>query len=454
MILIFASCKDENSFMSGDDEPCYSILVSAPVSVGTRAIYEETGEEIAVKWEKGDVLYVGSNQFVYKEDRDAMALFIHYGDLQGTDRKVKFGEDENGVQIQEKNKKCHELLVGDATGYDFTNPTTAIPLLPAAGKSLLHIQAKSPAMFMGKSLLKIKSLATEDYTVQLGTDPSLVFADKNEQLEIYVTVPAGTINSGKTLKFYFYAYDETTPADLTHGDEYHYYMKCNASVAMENDKVVKMPLPNKPTHVALQMGLKVKWATTNVGAAKEEEAGEYFSWGDVNPKQDYSRGSCITDVMSLKQMRDEGIIKSYDLTAEYDAATQNWGDDWRMPTKAEFEELISKCSRENLTIKYGDFYGWKFKSNVKGNNNYIFIPNAGHYEGTEYFEDKEYKGTTIGDYARAFCWSSTVHDKIDDKGGYSYSFDAVSGAGNKYTPRTFSCLRFCGRNVRPVRKSN
>lgn len=451
IMFVFASCKDENVFVSIEDEPFYSILVSIPDN-STRATYKEDGEDIAVFWEKGDVINVGTNEFVFKEMQDNNALFFHYGDIANANSwsgLVSYGANLSDLanQKQEKNNKCGERLEANVTGINLNNKPI-ISLLPAQDMSLLHIQAKSPAMFMGVSSLKLKGL-DKDYTIQLGENPQLVFADVNEQLDIYITVPSNlSIKAGDILDFSFCASDD--------GDEYHYRMKCNAAITTKYNEVVKMVLPNKPTHIALQMGLPsgTKWATTNVGASKESEAGDYFAWGEIVPAPggDYSPVNCKAYNMNLSDLRTNKITdNNNNLTSEFDVATQNWGDDWRMPTKAEFQELIDNCTRE--IKKYGDFYGWEFKSKLKGNNNSIFIPNAGHYDGEIYYEDFSFGATFIGDYARAFCWSATGDNKVDNKGGYSWSFDAVSGAGNKYTPRMFNCYRSCGRNVRAVIKN-
>lgn len=441
MILIFASCKDENAFMPGDDGlTCYSILVSAPNNA-TRATYSEVGDSIAVKWEKGDVIDVDGKQFVYKEDRkNNAALFVLYAESMPnvSGKVVKFGETENGTQIQSKNNKCHEVLVGTVpAGYNFTNPTTPISLKPEDGKSLLHIQAKSPAMFMGQSLLKIKGLATE-YTIQLGENPELVFADKNEQLDIYVTVATGSIGSGKTLKFYFYAYDENAgdgKDPQTNGDEYHYYMKCNASIAMENDKVVKMPLPNRPTHTAIQMGLPsgTKWSTMNVGAIKETETGNYYAWGEVETKSSYTDGNSVTVDKTYSDLKGS-VLNKFQLAVEYDVATENWGNDWVMPTNAEAKELVNGCTWTPATKDGVSGYS------VSRGDKSIFLPATG------------YMGNTgIANVSYAYYWlSSLVNDnyiylnKVASSLYFDESGKGVSSGG----------LRSHGRTIRPILASS
>lgn len=61
------------------------------------------------------------------------------------------------------------------------------------------------------------------------------------------------------------------------------------------------------------------------------------------------------------------------LDPEDDAAIANWGGSWRMPTKAEQDELQTKCTWE-----------WKELNGKKGykvtgpNGNFIFLPAAGY----------------------------------------------------------------------------
>jgi hypothetical protein len=44
----------------------------------------------------------------------------------------------------------------------------------------------------------------------------------------------------------------------------------------------------KKPHEYVDLGLSVLWATCNVGAEKPEEYGDYFAWGEVVPKEEYT----------------------------------------------------------------------------------------------------------------------------------------------------------------------
>lgn len=82
----------------------------------------------------------------------------------------------------------------------------------------------------------------------------------------------------------------------------------------------------------VDLGLSVNWATYNVGANNIEELGEKFVAGTTIKWQ---KGRAKTNAVIH--------INGFSGNAEYDAATANWGQGWRTPTRAEWEELIRRC---------------------------------------------------------------------------------------------------------------
>ena len=121
----------------------------------------------------------------------------------------------------------------------------------------------------------------------------------------------------------------------------------------------------------VDLGLSVKWATCNVGAKKPEEYGDYFAWGEVEPKEQYDWTTYkyfnVTDETMIKYTDRNAILDSLD-----DVAIVNWGGNWRMPTATEQEELCTKCT-----------WVWTTQNGVNGykvvgkNGNSIFLPAAG-----------------------------------------------------------------------------
>ena len=187
--------------------------------------------------------------------------------------------------------------------------------------------------------------------------------------------------------------------------------------------------PDANGHEYVDLGLSVKWATCNVGATTTEGYGDYFAWGETTTKSTYSSSNSVTYGLSTSELQSQGYIDSNgNLTAQYDAATSNWGGDWRMPTKAEQEELLNNCTW-TWTTQNG-VNGFKVTS--KTNGNYIFLPAAGYRSGSSL----DYAGRG-GDY-----WSSTPYDYYDLSADYLDFLSSYHGISSSY--------RFRGHSVRPV----
>ena len=129
-------------------------------------------------------------------------------------------------------------------------------------------------------------------------------------------------------------------------------------------------------HEYVDLGLSVKWANYNVGADKPEEYGDYFAWGEITTKTNYSSDNCKTYGLTNSQLQTQGYIDGEgNLTAQYDAAAANWGGNWRMPTKAEYDELLNNCTWTWTT--QNSVNGCKVTSKTNGNS--IFLPATGYY---------------------------------------------------------------------------
>lgn len=178
--------------------------------------------------------------------------------------------------------------------------------------------------------------------------------------------------------------------------------------------------PMKDGHEYVDLGLPsgVKWATCNVGASKPEEYGDYFAWAETKTKKEYTKENSKTCG------KDRNDISG---SSRYDAARANWGGNWRMPTKAEMQELRDKCTWTRTTQNGKNGY------KVTGpNGNSIFLPAAGRRYGSSL----EYAGSN------GYYWSSTPYDGNDDNNAYYLYF--CDGQGVYYDGRGI------GRSVRPV----
>ena len=161
--------------------------------------------------------------------------------------------------------------------------------------------------------------------------------------------------------------------------------------------VVPIPEPE-----AVDLGLSVKWATFNVGAITPEEYGDYFAWGETEPKTNYDwstykwcNGSSTTPTKYINSSKYGEVDNKTVLDLEDDAAFVNWGNNWRMPTDAEWTELKEECTW-TYTVENG-INGYKITSKKDGYNGSIYLPFAGYTYGADY-----YSVGISGDY-----WSST-----------------------------------------------
>jgi len=185
-------------------------------------------------------------------------------------------------------------------------------------------------------------------------------------------------------------------------------------------------------HAYVDLGLPsgTKWATCNVGADSPEDYGDYFAWGETTPKDtydwdtyQYGDGDTFT-----KYTGSDGLTT---LLPEDDAATANWGPDWRMPTKEEWQELL-----DNTTVTWTTQNGVSGRLFTAANGNSLFLPAAGRRWGGEF------DGVSI----YGFYWSSSLFT------GYSVYAWLLGFDSGDYN---MLCTdRYGGHCVRPVRSAS
>jgi hypothetical protein len=177
----------------------------------------------------------------------------------------------------------------------------------------------------------------------------------------------------------------------------------------------------------VDLGLSVKWATFNVGATSPEDYGDYFAWGETEPKETYSWATYKWGTSSnlTKYNTTDGKTT---LDPEDDAAKVLWGGYWRMPSKEEVDELTQQCT-----------WIWTTHNNVNGykvtgpNGNSIFLPAAG-YKGA---------GPTYPAGEDGLYWTSTL-----EKGHFSYLIVLHNDAPP--TEASTKGTRCFGFTIRPV----
>ena len=201
------------------------------------------------------------------------------------------------------------------------------------------------------------------------------------------------------------------------------------------------PAPADVQAVDLGLPSGIKWASCNVGAEKPEDYGNYYAWGEVLPKENYSwitykyangtpnKDPKLTKYCNNTSYGDNGFTDNKTtLESEDDAAHVNWGGSWRMPTAAEMDELLENCT-----------WTWTTQNGVNGyqvasktNSNSIFLPAAGYRAGTNLGR--------VGYLGR--FWASLLDESNPICAWYLGFYSGYVGEG--YYDR------YCGQSVRPV----
>ena len=186
--------------------------------------------------------------------------------------------------------------------------------------------------------------------------------------------------------------------------------------------------------VDLGLSSGTKWANMNLGASTETAYGSYYAWGEVEPKTVYNNSTYKWYSGSLsKYCAADGKTV---LDAEDDAAWVNMGGSWRMPTKAEIEELVAtKSNTTDYTWeKVGDS-GWRVTRKSTGKS--IFLPLAGRISGN----------TNDSGSSRFYFWSTLLYGSDRN---YSWAFFYSIDTGNVGVTNV---SRFSGLSIRAVSSS-
>ena len=210
-----------------------------------------------------------------------------------------------------------------------------------------------------------------------------------------------------------------------------------------------------PEYVDLGLPSKTLWATHNVGSVQlygyssesinwdkpEYENFAHFAWGEKETKLAYNledndtgNGYSWSDYEHANGTASTvKNIGSNIAGTKYDVATDWWGNDWSLPTKAQWDELVAKCTFKAATVDGESGY------TVTGpNGKSIFLPFLG------YSADGDFGG---GGFTLAYYWSS----EVDASNARNANALYIKNDGTK---KTTVILRRTGVNVRAVRTAS
>lgn len=174
-----------------------------------------------------------------------------------------------------------------------------------------------------------------------------------------------------------------------------------AKITFEDSDTPTPPTPGSEKMV--DMGLSVKWAAWNIGGTKPSDYGNFYAYGEIEPKTEYTVDNYLwqdpdwnDDEVLYEQWERYYKLGATMTGTNYDVAHVKWGDQWRMPTREEWTELISNCDWTWTAID--GVAGTMATSRITGNS--VFFPAAGNMVDAEHTHDQ------LG----CFYWTSSEYD--------------------------------------------
>jgi uncharacterized protein (TIGR02145 family) len=200
------------------------------------------------------------------------------------------------------------------------------------------------------------------------------------------------------------------------------------SLSSCSDKAGNAPVcpdENHPHMIDLGLPDGTLWSCCNVGAPQPEEAGGFYSWGEIEVKSVYDDAHYMHGEVSNKSAQSMGSIAG----SKYDAATVRMGQSWQIPSSEQWQELIDYCTKEYCS--YQGHHGLMFTG---PNSNRIFVPAGGTRYGQSEWHSKDEQGS---------YWASNMSDTGQESAcafGFHESWSGV-GTDNRLSS---------GMNIRPV----
>lgn len=155
---------------------------------------------------------------------------------------------------------------------------------------------------------------------------------------------------------------------------------------------------------------KIYWSKVNFGAENPQDFGSFFSFGELDPKGDYSQDNYMVPLSGWCGDAAKDSLAAITLISKtkYDVVSEKWGDGWRMPTAAEINLIVNAMDWTWTSVE--GVYGWEVKNPDSGKS--MFLPVAGYYDGDNYAhpgaKGRYWTGNRSQDaaFAWALCFTS------------------------------------------------
>lgn len=184
---------------------------------------------------------------------------------------------------------------------------------------------------------------------------------------------------------------------------------------------------------AIDLGLSVLWSNMNLGATTPYEEGDYFAWAETKPKEDYTWETYF-DVKTIKpSLTFKTFISRCEIEESiYDAARTKLGNNWRLPTVDDWQEMYEKCKISILRSE-----GVVQVTGPNGNS--IIFPATGLYSG----KTKKYPN-----YLEPTLWTSLGWG---NSSALAIEFYSSTSGFTAYSIQKKDINMFCGLPIRPVK---
>lgn len=436
---------DQNSQPSLEQSQTMTITASIAESNLTKtALSGNETDGYNVVWSEGDQIKIGTETFTLTEGAGTTKGKFSGNPLANGSYHAYYATNDGQVpttQYYAAGKITNSPMLAQVT---VTDGEASIANFTNIG-GLLHLTIKKVKAATIKSIAVKGMLNSSDKRIFLDCSSNPVTLTE-EGSEFYIAMPEGTYTN--------FSVEMNTTADETLTKT----MASGTSLIITRSQITnasfKTSTLNKHEFVNLGLPTGILWATCNIGARSPEEVGTYFAWGETEVQDSYtfSWGTYTYGDSTTSLTKYYSVDGLTTLEPEDDAAYQKWGNGWRMPTAAEYQELIDNCYWEwTYTIPYGWIVYKAKDSSDKGkmcNSNgdgkiegyslsdtHIFFPVSGRImDGkTEYPND-------------CYYWTSSLWS------GYSYSAQNFAANSLKRFVDDGHYYRCAGEPIRAICK--
>lgn len=402
LVMGVASCSDDAlvSNESGEKNVTQTLSVTGTIvdDATTRVSLADGGTRLTPSWEVGDQVFgfCGDNKFTYEVTsvNSGVATFSLLSGTEPTDGTtvyMVYAPGKSVTDLDSNNQLAVDLSQQDGTLAGVKNHAIMCATATVSGTSLELSFQNQVAIVGVKQFTGLKANTIYTSATFTSAGPTATVKVEGGVLKLVTDDAYGTITangsfisdpSGNTTSTIYFAVPPTAAVDhqftLVCDDDYR--IGAISAKAVAAGKYLYMS--SKALRECVDLGLPshTLWAATNVGASSPEGFGDYFAWGEVEIQasgrywwDSYKWGNASSSNSGLtKYNSTDGLTR---LLPEDDAATVNWKNSWRIPTKTEFDELINTTYTTLDWTTQNGVSGMKITSKVNGKS--IFLPAAG-----------------------------------------------------------------------------